>query len=224
VCRLLVQLGLQAPARTVLAAMGFEWSEDGLTLVGLVVEASASVMPNVDTEGWCMLVKLIIFLASQQTAALDAEVGAWIPAPVALAEYERERGYFMSWGSSMNLLSLAARAFIRLGRDADAEEAARIAVSPAHGTRRKYDLVECHTVLGEVAARRGEMEEANGHFARALAEARASRLPMLELLAARDWKRAVGAGGGAAGAEAVIDGACAAMGKSRAQLAGVLAA
>jgi hypothetical protein len=76
---------------------------------------------------------------------------------------------------------------------------------------RKYDgLVECHGVLGQVAAKRGDFEAASGHFTRGLEEARASRLPMLELLTARDWKRAVGEQGEAA------------MGKSRAQLASVL--
>jgi hypothetical protein len=73
---------------------------------------------------------------------------------------------------------------------------------------RKFDLVECHGVLGQVAAKRGDFEAASGHFARGLEEARASRLPMLELLMARDWKRAVGEQeqAGAADADAVIDG------------------
>jgi hypothetical protein len=106
----------------------------------------------------------------------------------------------MHWGLN-SILSLAARAFLQLGRDADAEDAARISVSPEHHTLRKYDLVECHGVLGQVAAKRGDFEAASGHFARGLEKARASRLPMLELLTARDWKRAV------ANAEAVIDGA-----------------
>ena len=65
-----------------------------------------------------------------------------------------------------------------------------------------------------------ELEEAGGHFKRALNEATASRLPMLELLAARDWKRAVDESSDVA--DAVIDAACAKMGKSRAQLATVL--
>ena len=99
-------------------------------------------------------------------------------------------------------------------------ETARIAVSAEQQTMQKYVLVECHGVLGQVAAKRGQLEEARGHFGRALEEARASRLPMLEVLAARDWKRAVGERG--ATADAVIDTACAKMGKSREQLAAVL--
>jgi hypothetical protein len=43
---------------------------------------------------------------------------------------------------------------------------------------------------------------------------------MLQLLAARDWKRSVSASGAAA--DAAIDAACAKMGKSRVELASVL--
>ena len=48
----------------------------------------------------------------------------------------------------------------------------------------------------------------------------ASRLPILEAVAARDWKRAVAESGVAA--EAAIDAACAKMGKPRAQVAPIL--
>jgi hypothetical protein len=162
----------------------------------------------------------VVYLAAPQTAVLDAEVGAWIPTPTVLAQYEREYSWSMHSGVC-GILSLAARVFLQLGRGADTEETARIAVSLAHHTLRRYDLAECHGVLGQVAATRGDLQEASSHFARAVDEARAGQLPMLELLAARDWKRAVGEKCGGA-ADAVIDGACAAMGKSRAQLASVV--
>ena len=88
---------------------------------------------------------------------------------------------------------MAARAFLQLGRDDDAFEVARLAVSiPESTVGRQYSTVECHSVLGQVAAKRGDLEEAGGHFGRALEVAKASRrLPMLELLAAQEWKRAV---------------------------------
>ena len=47
----------------------------------------------------------------------------------------------------------------------------------------------CHSVLGQVAAKRGNLEEAESHFANALTEAKLSRLPMVEVLVARDWKK-----------------------------------
>ena len=114
-------------------------------------------------------------------------------------------------------------------------------VVDCHGShmRQKQALVQCHSSMGTAAAKLGNLEEASGHFARALQEAAASRLPMLELLAARDWKRAMamvvasGSGGcgcsavgvdmGAAAdaadaADAVIDAACEKMGKTRAEM------
>ena len=59
---------------------------------------------------------------------------------------------------------------------------------------------------------------------RALHEAKLSGLPMVEVLAARDLKKylLVPNGQDSSRAEAVIDGACAAMKKTKAQLASVL--
>ena len=116
------------------------------------------------------------------------------------------------------MLPLAAEAFLQLGRDDDAAEAARIGLLPEQHTHDTFARGKYHRVLGQVAAKRGNAEEAGGHFGRALEEAKA--LPMLQLLAARDWKRSVSASGGAA--DAAIDAACAKMGKSRAELASVL--
>ena len=128
--------------------------------------------------------------------------------------------------SIYEITSFGARAFLKLGRDDDAYELARLAVSPEQNTVKKTTLVSCHSILGQVAAKRGELEAADGHFADALAEAKLSRLPMLEVLAARDWKRHALVAHGRSGAEAdmVIDGACGKMGKTRKQLGSVLAA
>jgi hypothetical protein len=118
------------------------------------------------------------------------------------------------------MLGLAASAFLRLGRDDDAAEAARILVSPEHGCIRRSDLAHGHGVLGQVAAKRGDAEAACGHFSSALEAAAASRFSLLEVIVARDWKRAVPASGAAA--DAAVDAACVKMGKSREQLASVL--
>jgi hypothetical protein len=224
VCLILTKLNRSAQAQAVISAIGFDWSDGGLALVQCYAEAVAAVFPGIIIPAEVIFDKLLLYLVHPQTAAVDVEVSAWIPAPAALAQFEQDNSTSINTCSVFTfggILPLAAQVFLKLGRDADAEETARIALSPERHLFHKYHLVECHCVLGQVAANRGNAEEAGGHFARALEEAKASRLPMLELVVARDWKRAVSEYA-AADADAVIDDACAALGKSREQLASVL--
>ena len=145
------------------------------------------------------------------------------PSPAKLAEMERGYCHVRRWGL-FDLTGYGARAFLKLGRDDDAYELARLAVAPEQKTEKKTTLVACNSILGQVAAKRGHLDEADGHFARALKEAKLSRLPMLEVLAARDWKQHMlqPAGRDCAVAEAAIDAACAAMNKDRDQMTGHL--
>ena len=217
----LLRLNRKAEAFAVLDAIGFCWSDRGFAMYEAFLPA-AQQLPGLSADEDPVYHRLVVYLASPQTAALDKAVGEWIPVPAALFELDRTScvGYWC--GGGMSVLPLAARAFLQLGRDDDAFEVARLAMSTAEpAAGRNYFAVECHCVLGQVAAKRGDLEEAGGHFGRALAVAKASpRLPMLELLAAQEWKRAVSGSGGAA--DAVIDAACAKMGKSRAELASLL--
>ena len=138
---------------------------------------------------------------------------------------EREHAWFQRYGLAEGT-SFGARAFLKLGRDDDAYELSKIAVSPEQDTEKKTTLVDCYSILGQVATKRGDLEEAGGHFAKALEEAKLSRLPMLEVVVAREWKRGllVPQQRDCAAAEAVIDAACATMKKTRGQIARVLAA
>ena len=113
---------------------------------------------------------------------------------------------------------------MKLGRDDDAYELSRLAVSPEQKTEKRIPLVTSYSILGQIAAKRGNLDEAGGHFANALKEAERSRLPMMDLLAARDWKKHLLEPNGrdCGAAEAVIDAACARMKKEKVQLAGVL--
>ena len=121
---------------------------------------------------------------------------------------------------------LGARAFYKLGRDDDAEEICRLAIAPERNTLKRTSLVACHSILGQVAAKRGQVDEADVHMSNALNEARISRLPMLEVLAARDWKRFVlePAGRDCGPADEVIGMVATKMNKTRAQLEPVLSA
>ena len=119
---------------------------------------------------------------------------------------------------------MGEQALLKLGRDDDACELARLILSSKAKLEKKWILMSSHGVLGQFAAKRGDIDEADGHFASALEEAKLSRLPMLEVLAARDWKRHLlePNGRGASEAESIIDAACLKMKKSREQLAPVL--
>ena len=217
-CQLLVNLGRPAEAYAVLEAMGFGWSEDGFALYDLWFAAASGTFPGFDKDADAVWQRLLLYSASPQSAALNSEVSAWIPSPAAIAQHEHKQT--VTHCLFMGMLGLAASAFLQLGRDDDAAEAARILVSPEHQCIEQSDLTLGHGVLGQVAAKRGDAEAADGHFGRALEAAAASRFPLWEVIVARDWKQAVAGSGGAA--EAAIDAACAKMGKSRAELAIVL--
>ena len=166
--------------------------------------------------------RLLAFLASPAGAMGEAEVDAWMPSPRELADMERRYMMYLRFGGVYDFTSFSARAFLKLGRDDDAYELSKITVSPEQQTEKKTTLVACHSILGQVATKRGNLEEADGHFTKALEEARLSRLPMVEVLAARDWKKYALAGRDCSVPEATIDAACAKMKKTREQLASVL--
>jgi hypothetical protein len=223
-CRALAQalvlhLGRPLEACAILEAMGFVWGDDGLALYDSWF--ARGVMPGYIKEVDCVRHRLLLFLAAPQSAALGAEVDGWLRSsaltPSAIAQHERAQFECQALMCFEGILGLAAAAFLRLCRDDDATEAAGILVSSEHGCLQQSDLALAHGVLGQVAAKRGEAEEADGHFRRALGAAAASRFPLLEVTAARDWKQAVPASGSAA--DAVADTACLKMGKSRAELA-----
>ena len=80
-------------------------------------------------------------------------------------------------------------------------------------------IADCQCVLGRVLARRGDHTGAAAAFRAAVETARVARMPLLELIAGRELQGHVpGADGGA-----IIDAACARMGKERAQFARLLA-
>ena len=220
---LFIMLGQNQQACALLKATGHAWNKDGEKHLDHVVTATRNIFPTLKRDYELIFVRLLLFLSSPDGAIDEAEVNTWIPSPDVLAEIERDYAYFRFFTIS-DVTSFGALAFLRLGRDSDAYELSRITVSPEQKTMKKTTLIQCHSILGQIAVKRGDLHEADSHFANAIEEARLSRLPMLEVLAARDWKdhllgpkdRECQA------AEVIIDSACVKMKKTREQVASVL--
>ena len=124
----------------------------------------------------------------------------------------------------METAPFGALAYLKLGRDEEAYELAKIAVSPEQKTEKTTTFNMCYSTLGIVAAKRGSLDEANGYFTQAMDYAKRSKMPMYEVLTARDWKKHLlepnGRDTGAA--EVAIDEACSKMSKTREDLARIL--
>ena len=215
----LIMIGMEGEASLLLRGIGFAWEEAGFENINIYNEQHKTVYQPLIVDTHNTLYCLLVLITSPDSAIDIDKANAWIPSPSTLAEMEKGDVTARLW-STYDLCSFGARAFLRLGRESDAYELARLAVAPEQGTLRKTTLSSCHSILGQVTARRGDMEEADGHFARSLTEAKASRLPMLELLAARDWRDhlLIPTGRKISEAEAIIDAACLTMKKTRMQL------
>ena len=220
---LFVMLGQFGNASVLLEALGFTWSKEGFENFDKLSLAFQAIAPFFKKPTFDACIRLLVFVAAPLGAIDEAEVNAWMPSPAALADIEKGDTFLRRY-CLWDVTSIGALAFLKLGRDDDACELAHLTVAPEQKTDKKTTLVSCHSILGQVAAKRGQLDEADGHFKRALEEATLSRLPMLEVLAARDWKKhALETSGRDCGsAEVVIDMACTKMGKSRKQLGSIL--
>ena len=116
----------------------------------------------------------------------DEEALAFLPAPQTLVEMDRDPLLHLWFMPS--LVMLGARAYLRLGKDDEAEATARGGLAEA---KKLTTRVECHRVLGIVAARRGDLKQAEASFVAGMEEARDAGLYLLELLCARDMKQFV---------------------------------
>ena len=217
---------------SLVTAIGFSWDKKGLEHVDMYATtlsiAKFGHHSGEDLTFRCESTKgRLLIILSSLAGAVDkkADMAAWMPSPQEIAHLEHT--YKTDWVcSGFSFVATGALAFLKLGRDDDAWELARIGVSPEQKTERKFTFVVSHCILGRAALNRENVEEAERHFASALEEAKLSRLPMLEVVVAREWKRGllVPQQRDCAAAEAVIDAACATMKKTRGQIARVLAA
>ena len=174
--------------------------------------------PQVITDE-CILVQsqLQAFVTSPEGAIASADAIAWLPSPAKLGELEKQWMPNFAWGT-MNVLAWGARAYERVGLDDKAEETAKLAFEIS---KKKTTIADCQCLLGRLAARRGNEEEAKAAFRAAAETARVGKWHMLGIVAGHELKRHVPAA--SEEADAIIDAACLRMGKDRTAFARLLA-
>ena len=222
----LLVLGDYQGALSLLKSVGFEWLKDGFGTENFEAWFEAikqNYGDNLDRTCELTFLRLILFLASDRAATSSIEVSEWIPTPSEFVQMQMSYARFQRL-CFHEVMSFGAMAYMKLGRYDDAYELARLAVLPAQNIVKKTTMVFAYIILGQVAAMKGRMGEAETQFENALEEAKLSRLPVLRIIAARDWKlhvlipskRERGV------AEAIIDAACTKMKKTRLQLSSVI--
>ena len=137
-------------------------------------------------EEYFVIRRLLVFLTSDEGFPSTEEVLAFMPAPQTLVEMDRAPWLHL-W-HTQSLVMLGARAYLRLGKHEEAEATAQGGLAEA---KKVTTRVECHRILGVVAALRGDLKQAEASFVAGMEEARDTGLHLLELLCARDVKQFV---------------------------------
>ena len=166
--------------------------------------------------------RLLVYLTSGEggdSTVPDEEALAFMPAPQTLVEMDRY-AHFHLFGTA-SFVILGARAYLRLGKNEEAEATAQGGLAEA---TKVPNRVECHRVLGVVAARRGDLQQAEASFLAGMEEALDTGAYLLELLCARDLMQFVveESQGQADEVDAMISAAAGRMHKTTADFGGLL--
>ena len=218
----LLELGQFENIQSWMDLMGLGWNGSSFETIGGFMEMMKGMMPTVDPNIETLCFKFIVYLADRKGVIDTAEVNDWMSSPAELIEMHknylplRDMNY-------MDIPSFAAKVYLKLGRDDDAYEIARLAVEPEEPLGKITARTRCYSVLGQVAAKRGNLDEANKHFAKAVEVIKPSNFSLLGVIAARDWKKFCLEPNGqdSSAADAAIDEGCAKMNKTREQLQSV---
>jgi len=162
--------------------------------------------------------RIFTVLAIPLDAGNETEMSESLPTMAEMKELAKiERTSQFTYWCLADIVTYGAMAYLKCGRTDDAYEAASIGVSAEHDMQKLFLAATCHGILGQVAAKRGHIDEADGHFTNALMQAKLSGLPLFEIFAARDLKEHLLTphGRDVGPAEAAIDAACAKMKKPR---------
>lgn len=231
-----ILLGMYGSMRDLLASMRIDASPMGFRRLDKCSEVyhqfGGAKSPHLVVSNQFSL-RLILYLCTEEesidkdtstsTDAARAECERLMPTPMEVVEMDRQLKFGRVAGSGLASGNLAARALFRMGREDEAFELAKMIVAP-NETIKKVSIVDCHTILGKISAKRGNLAEAGEHFQNAMSEAKISRLPMLEVFAARECKKHLLEPNGldCRPIEEKIDEACMQMKKTRKDIAAIL--
>ena len=107
--------------------LGFGWNGVGFELT---FPAAKSAMAILDYTSCKAMYKLSLILCMPEGAIDLTEANEWMPSPASMSKMERDSWMLRVMGST-TVLSLGARAYVRLGRLDEAFETASIAVRVA---------------------------------------------------------------------------------------------
>ena len=204
---------------SILKSVGFGdiWDDDGgqgfSRWIPMILE-TAPFLAHMKV-GFMWTVRFALLCASSESC--PADLAARLPPPGELIEMERRP---VCQSMFCGPLWPGASALLKLGEVDRAVELAKVGIEES---KNALVRVGSHRVLAEAAHARQDAGGAERAFRAAHEEARSRGLNYLALLCARDLKKKVldGDGRGAEG-DAMIDGACEAMGKEREEFAGIL--
>ena len=210
---------------SILKTWGFDLSPDGMECLQAYVADAKKMMPPTVEEEEVLLFQLLILLAMPKDQINETEVNSWMPSPERLAEMQRTNAFLRCFGFHDIMGFIGARVYLKLGREDDAHEVARLAVLPEQKNTKLQTYIYSASIIGQIEARRGNLDESHAQFTVALEKSKLlTEMPMFELLAARDWKKhlLVPNGRDCSVAEVAIDAACAKMDKTREQLSSII--
>ena len=207
-------------------AYGFTWSEDGDECLEVYISAGTGVFPFIKKEDEWITNKLCVFLAAPKGTIDEAKVNAWMPTPEYLAEIQGTNVLYRAFCFTEAATLLGAQAFLKLGREDDAYEVARLACLQTQ-SHKITTYILGNSIMGQIEAKRGNLDKSEELFAVALEKAKLiSEMPMFEVLVARDRKKHLLEPNGrdCTEADAIIEAACSRMNKTREQIKTVLEA
>lgn len=204
----LLVLGEKAAVHDLLQGIGFTGGDEGFEKWWGAVSKHFDHMGTFPKPTWYAMYRLLMLLAAPEGVIPKEEAERMVPSPAELGELNK--AWFTCAFGMASVLNLGARAYEQLGDDAKASEVAKVGISKDQ-QKKKAVAADCYCVLGRVAARSGDKEAAGKYFSAAAAEAREAKVFMMEVIPAKEWKRADQS---AQGADEMLQKACESMGKS----------